>query len=58
MILDWGTEPKYVAWADAPKYKTLKLGQLLDNRQVSLDKTYARVTLDIEISYEEANFIP
>ena len=58
MILDWGTEPKYVAWPDAPKYKTLKLGQLLDNPdKYLLDKTYARVTLDIEISYEEANFI-
>ena len=58
MILDWGTEPKYVAWPDAPKYKTLKLGQLLDSPdKYLLDKTYARVTLDIEISYEEANFI-
>jgi hypothetical protein len=58
MILDWGKDPQYVAWPNAPKYKTLKLGQLLDNPdKYLLDKTYARVMLDIEISYEEANFI-
>ena len=58
MILDWDKEPEYKAWPDAPKYKTLKLGQLLDNPgKYLLPKTYARVTLDIEVSYEEATFI-
>ena len=58
MVLEWGGEPEYTAWPDAPKYKTLKLGQLLDNpEKYLLPKTYARVMLDIEISYEEANFI-
>ena len=58
MTLEWGKEPEYTAWPDAPKYKTLNLGQLLDDpEKYLLPKTYARVTLDIEISYEEANFI-
>ena len=58
MILDWDKEPEYKAWPDAPKYKTLKLGQLLnDPGKYLLPKTYARVTLDIEVSYEEATFI-
>ena len=58
MILEWDKQPEYITWPDAPKYKTLKLGQLLDNPdKYLLPKTYARVMLDIEISYEEANFI-
>jgi hypothetical protein len=58
MVLEWGKEPEYTTWPDAPKYKTLKLGQLLDDPdKYLLPKTYARVVLDIEISYEEANFI-
>ena len=58
MVLEWGGQPVYTAWPDAPKYKTLKLGQLLDDPdKYLLPKTYARVMLDIEISYEEANFI-
>ena len=43
---------------DAPKYKTIKLSQLLDNpAKYLLPKTSAKITLDIDISYEEANFI-
>lgn len=58
MVLEWGKDPQYIAWPNAPKYKTLKLGQLLDSpEKYLLDKTYARVMLDIEVSYEEANFI-
>lgn len=58
MFLTWGEEPVYVNWAECPKYKVLMLSELLDNHQDVLDEyTYARVKLDINISYEEANFI-
>jgi predicted phosphodiesterase len=58
MFLTWGEEPVYVNWPDCPKYKVITLSKLLDNHQELLDKyTYARVKLDINISYEEANFI-
>jgi hypothetical protein len=58
MMLEWDGEPEFVSWPDAPSYKTLKLSQLLENPTQYLDsKTYARVTMDIDISYEEANFI-
>lgn len=57
-ILEFGGEPEHVAWPDAPKYRTFKLSELLEKPQeVLLPKTYARVSLDIDISYEEANFI-
>ena len=58
MFLTWGEEPIYVNWAECPKYRVFTLKQLLDNHENLLDKyTYARVKLDIGISYEEATFI-
>ena len=58
MFLEWGKEPEYVNWEQCPKYKTLTLSELLADHANLLDEyTYARVKLDIDISYEEANFI-
>lgn len=58
MFLEWGGEPEYVNWEDGPRYITCFLSELLeDPDKVLKPKTYARVTLDIDISYEEANFI-
>jgi len=58
MFLTWGEEPIYVNWSECPKYRTMLLSELLDKHQDVLDKyTHARIKLDINISYEEANFI-
>ena len=58
MLLDWGGEPQYVNWHEGPEYRVMNLAQLIDNPEKYLnDRTYARVNLDIAISYEEANFI-
>ena len=58
MFLEWDKEPEFFAWKDAPKYKNIRLSQLLDNpSKFLLPKTTARISLDIDISYEEANFI-
>ena len=58
MILEWGQEPQYHDWTDGPRYRILTLSQLLDAPDTHLsDKTYARVNIDINISYEEATFI-
>jgi DNA repair exonuclease SbcCD nuclease subunit len=58
MFLEWDKEPVYVNWTACPKYKVFTLKELLDNHETLLDEyTYARVKLDISISYEEANFI-
>ena len=58
MFLEWGGEPQYVNWAEGPKYRVFNLRTLLDNHANLLDEyTYARVKLDVSISYEEANFI-
>ena len=43
---------------ECPKYKVFTLKELLDDHQNLLDEyTYARVKLDVSISYEEASFI-
>lgn len=58
MFLEWDNEPEYVNWPDCPKYKVIMLSELVSKPEELLDKyTYARVKLDIPISYEEATFI-
>jgi len=58
MILKWGQKPVYHAWPNQPTYRVLKLGNLIDNAPSLLKQNmHVRVELDIEISYEEANFI-
>lgn len=57
-IIEWGKEPTYHSWPDAPRFRTFKLSDILENPEKHLlPNTYARVNLDIDISYEEANFI-
>lgn len=58
MTLEWGGTPQYINWPNAPLYRTMKLSQLIDNMDNMLKpKMHLRVTLDIDISFEEANFI-
>jgi len=58
MFMEWGGEPAYKAWPDAPKFRTLKLSKLIDEKDsIMKSKMYLKVNLDIDISYEEANFI-
>ena len=58
MMLEWGKEPEYHAWPDQPRYRVLSLGQIMDHTDELLKSgMHVRAQLDIEISYEEANFI-
>ena len=58
MLLEWGKEPKYINWANCPKYRTVKLSRLIDEKDAIIkSKMYLRVTLDIDITFEESNFI-
>ena len=58
MILEWGKDPVFKDWDSAPKFRTIKLSQLIDDADNILkSKMHLRVTLDIDISYEEASFI-
>lgn len=54
----WGGEPEYVAWPDAPSYKTIELSKLVgDPDKYLTPKTHCRISLDVPITYEEANYI-
>jgi len=58
MFLEWGKEPEYVNWEEGPRYISLNLSQLLEDPAKYLNEyTYAKVTLDVDISYEEASFL-
>jgi len=57
-IIEWGKTPVYHAWPDQPRYRVLGLANIIDNAAALLaPRMHVRVNLDIEISYEEANFI-
>jgi DNA repair exonuclease SbcCD nuclease subunit len=58
MFLEWGKEPEFKAWPDQPLFRTFTLSQLLnDTERMLKPKLTARCTLDIDISYEEAQLI-
>lgn len=60
MILDKenNLDPQYVNWADCPKYRTVNLSALIDEKDTLIkSKMYIRVNLDIDVSFEEASFI-
>jgi DNA repair exonuclease SbcCD nuclease subunit len=58
MILEWGQEPEYFVWDNQPTYRSYNLSNVIDNADTILaPRMHVRVQLDIEISYEEANYI-
>jgi hypothetical protein len=57
-VLEWGKPPVYHAWPDQPTYRVMGLANVIDNAANLLKpRMHVRVNLDIDISYEEANFI-
>jgi len=58
MVLEWGKDPEFYSWPKQPLFRVYKLSQVLENPTgLLLPKSNVRVHLDIDISYEEANFI-
>ena len=58
MILEWGGKPEYITWPDQPIYRVYKLSQVLEDPDKLLKpKMHCRITIDLPISFEEANFI-
>ena len=60
MVLDRenNAEPEYINWLECPKYCTVKLSHLIDEKDTLIKPNmYLRVTLDLPISFEEATFI-
>lgn len=58
VILEWGKQPQFLNWDQGPKYKTLNLSDILNEPTKFLNnKTFAKVTPDIELTYDELQFI-
>ena len=58
MMLEWGGKPEFRTWPGQPVYRTYKLSQIIDTPEKLLrEKMHCRVTIDLPISFEEANFI-
>jgi DNA repair exonuclease SbcCD nuclease subunit len=58
MTLEWGSEPEFINWENCPKYRVVKLSDLIDKEDsIMKSKMHLKVNLDIDISFEEANFI-
>lgn len=58
MVLEWDEEPVFHSWSNQPLFRVYKLSDVLDNPDgLLLPNANVRVHLDIDISYEEANFI-
>ena len=58
MIMEWGKDPEYHAWPGQPLYQVYNLSDVIDRAdQLLKPNMHVRVQLDIEISYEESNYI-
>lgn len=58
MVLTLGGTPVFKSWPDAPKYRTVSLSKLLKDPGYYIDnKTFIKITIDIETTYEDINFI-
>jgi len=58
VFLKWDGTVEYKTWHGAPKYRSIALSKLIDNPdEILSNNTYCRISLDVPISYEEANFI-
>jgi hypothetical protein len=58
MFLEWDKEPTFREWPDAPTYRTMKLSEVLEApEKFIVAKSYNRISIDCDISYEEAQFV-
>jgi len=57
MILPYGGTPKYISWPKAPKYRIVKISQLVDPSLYLPINGYIKLMLDSEVSYEEAAYL-
>jgi DNA repair exonuclease SbcCD nuclease subunit len=58
MVLEWDGQPEYFSWPEQPTFRTVTLSRLIDEADTLIKpKQHLRVTLDIDITFEEASFI-
>lgn len=58
MILPYGQQHRFISWPDAPKYRVVKISDLvLDPSAYLPEHSYIKLILDTAISYEEASYL-
>jgi len=58
MLLEWGKEPEFFTWQDQPLFRTYNLSDIIEEPEKHIYKHInARVTVDIEMSYEESQVL-
>jgi DNA repair exonuclease SbcCD nuclease subunit len=58
VVLEWGQTPEFINYQNGPKYITMTLSELLTDPLSNLtDLTNAKISSDLDLSYEEINFI-
>jgi len=58
MLIEWDKEPEFIDYESGPRFISINLAALLANPELYLKpKTYLQVTLDLDITYEEAVFL-
>jgi DNA repair exonuclease SbcCD nuclease subunit len=58
MLLEWDKEPVFLDYEGGPRFINIGLTSLLANPDIYLKpKTYLQVTLDADLTYEEASFL-
>lgn len=57
-ILEWGKEIEYFSWDKAPRYIVHNISDIIEApEKYMLPRSYVRLKLDVDLSYEEATFI-
>jgi DNA repair exonuclease SbcCD nuclease subunit len=58
MMLEWDGVPEFRTWPDQPIYRLFRLSDIMDRPDELLrPRMHCRVTIDLPITFEEANFI-
>jgi hypothetical protein len=57
MILEWDKDPQFISWPDQPTFRTIKLSTLLEDLTILKPKQYLKVSVDVDLSYEESTLI-
>jgi hypothetical protein len=58
MVWEPNNTPEFKSWPDAPTYRTMSLSQVLGNPTYYInDRTYARIAVDLDLTYEELTFL-
>lgn len=54
MILNWGENPEFKSFPNAPKYRDIKISEFLEDMENYVDEyTFIKITPDVQLSYEE-----